>query len=151
MGIIVVLTTTGGCIPITIEPGPSPLQAELDANRAKWAAMGLDDYEYNLFTGCSCPDRIVGPNIMTVSDGVVTGIRSAADGTPIELEEGFFYPTIDDLFDRIQRAFDGEVRGNAFSAQYDDEFGYPTSIYIDWVPEYADEESSYYARDLVIP
>jgi len=127
------------------------LQAQLDTARAKWVAAGLDTYEYRFGNHCSCPDHIVGPTIIAVEDGQVTQLRSPEDDAPFEPYGGARYPTIDELFDDIQTALDGGRGMDAVSALYDEQWGFPTHMYIDWDPGVADEETSYTASNLVVP
>ncbi len=125
-------------------------QAELDANRTKWSAAAIDTYEYHFGNFCLCPPTIVGPTIIAVEGGRVTQLRSA-DGVPFEPQEDVRYPTIEDLFDDVQSAIDRGLGMDSLSVRYDDQWGFPSELFVDWVAELADEETSYSASNLTIP
>jgi hypothetical protein len=129
---------------------PEPLQAALDANLAKWQAFGVDAYQYEFGNGCACPPQIVGPTVIVVEDGEVVELRDA-QGVVFEPLEGVRYPTIDELFDTVQTAVDRGRGPAAVSVRYDDGWGYPTHIDIDWEAATADEETSYSAANLIVP
>ncbi len=129
---------------------PDPLQAGLNANRAKWQAFAVDTYAYEFGNHCSCPPQIVGPTLIVVENGEVAELRGA-DGTVFEPQEGVRYPTIEELFDTVQTALDGGRGPSTVSVRYDDAWGYPINIDVDWDPGLADEETSYIAANLVVP
>ena len=147
--VVFALAAMAGCVVVTTEPIRSPLQEELDANLAKWAASGLDTYEYRFVRACECRPEVSGPIIITVENGTVTAVKRPDDSPDLPPWEGGSTPTIPHLFGTVQSAIDGEP--GSIIVEYDDQWGYPTNIYIDWDLGTADEETSYSASDLAVP
>ncbi len=85
---------------------------------------------------------------------------SVVDGTPVSVErlEGLFGPdvdvleipelpkTIDAVFDQLER----EVAGDDFDAEFDDEFGYPTHVFVDRIADAVDDELEFFISDFTI-
>jgi hypothetical protein len=79
--------------------------------------------------------------VVNVIDGEVMSAVYVDDGLPSSppLDE---VPTIDDLFDEIQDAIEREA--HQLVARYDEEFGYPVDVSIDFILEAVDEEMAFY-------
>lgn len=106
------------------------LQAALDVARARWDGRSFDGYVYRTTRVCFCPRS---ENEIFVDDaGVVTGQRTIS-GEP-ESEP----PTIDDLFDQLEAAIDGDAA--SISASFEQTLGYPVRFSIDFDEMIADEE-----------
>lgn len=114
-------------------------QTQLDAAKTLWQAQNMSTYNYTFQRSCECPPQRQLPKLVEVVDGLVVAI----DGSPVEttgpnslsLDEA---PTLDGLFTIIQDA----INENAFRVgiTYDEQYGYPTSIGIDYDETVADEE-----------
>jgi Family of unknown function (DUF6174) len=120
-------------------------QAALDANRARWDAANVLDYQYRMQRGCFCPPDLTEPGIVKVRDGAIESVESP-DG--LSLLDPADYLTIDGLFDVIQDAIDASA--DAIQATYDETLGVPLSISIDYLLPAADDEISYSATELVV-
>lgn len=126
-----------------------PQQAELDAALARWESQGIETYEYRFNNACLCTVETSGPIIITVTDGEVTAVRRPDDAADLPPYDGGPTPTIPELFETVQSALDEGA--DSITVEYDEEFGFPTQLYIDWEALVADEETSYSAGELVIP
>lgn len=144
-GLLVCLCGVGGCDFI----GAGLQQAELDAALAKWESQGIDTYEYRFSNACECLPETSGPIIITVFNDEVTAVRRPDDAAGLPPRDGGPAPTIPELFETVQSAI---VEGaDSITVEYDEEFGFPTQLTIDWDAGLADEETIYTAEDLVAP
>lgn len=123
-----------------------PLVALNEAQR-RWAAYRPPSYSYTLVRHCFCAPEFARPSSVLVVNGSVTDVRFVDDGTQVRAELRDRYPTIDQLFEIIRAARDG----NAYQllVTYHPELGYPTQIRIDYQRLTADDEITYLASDVV--
>ncbi|MDB4906699.1 MAG: hypothetical protein JWO05_1483 [Gemmatimonadetes bacterium] len=121
------------------------LQTRLDAARAAWTRQKITSYSFLLSTECFCSPDVAGPNRVTVTNGVVTGVVRAADGAVLDVRNG---RTIDQLFDFIASTLDGPF--GRLTVQYDIARGYPSSIDADPVKNATDDEVRYFSSALVV-
>lgn len=145
LGLMVCVLAAAGCDFL----GQGLTQIDLDAAKAKWEAEGGETYEYRFSNACECLPATSGPIIITVIDDEVTDVRRPIDAADLPPRDGGPTPTISELFETIQSAIDEEA--DSITVVYDEEFGYPTEITIDWDSELADEETLYEASDLELP
>jgi hypothetical protein len=113
-------------------PG-GPAGAALEANRATWAAAGIDDYTLELRFLCFCPAR--DPVTVTVEDGLVTDVRTP-DGQPADEWFRSFPLTVEALHEDVARTLE---RGGTVEAEYG-EHGVPLRLSLDPIPEAVDDE-----------
>ncbi|MFN0092346.1 MAG: DUF6174 domain-containing protein [Acidimicrobiales bacterium] len=146
----VVLILAAGCAmtPVTepVSPtGSGPMQAELDAARAKWAAASPAVYRFELTRSCFCLPEFTGPFRVEVAGGQVIEVVHLELGAEVDADRG---ESIEGLFALLQRAItEGAVE---IRAAYDPVLGHPTDLYVDRDRRIADEEIGYRVRDLVI-
>ncbi len=123
------------------------VQADLDAARANWAALGVTSYTYEFNWQCFCLQEFVEPVRITVTGGEVTGVVRVENDEPVAAERLDDYETVDALFDRVQDAID---KGAAsIRAEFDSENGLPNEVFIDFQSLLADEELGWNASLLV--
>ena len=121
-----------------------PEQSQLDRARNRWEAHGSGFYGFHFQRGCFCPQEIVRPVRIEVWDGVVVSAVDPDTNEPLDPPPDGF-STIDDLFDEIQDAID---RGaHSVDATYDESFGYPIHVFIDWILNAVDDEMSFQLSD----
>lgn len=141
---LVVLAPLAGCpVPVapSAEDAPAPTggaerSPDLDAARERWQEAGFDAYQMTLQRSCFCPEDYRGPFEVTVRNGAVES--ATFNGTAVDAERVL---TVADLFDLLEDAYDqGAAR---VDVTFDDELGYPTSLYIDYNEQMADEEVGY--------
>jgi Family of unknown function (DUF6174) len=106
-----------------------------------WAAGHVDDYTFTISRQCFCP--FTDPIEITVVDGLATQLTS--NGEPVAAPDAQGFPkTIDELFVIIgaQLAKDAIVE-----VEWDDAFGFPTSIAVDPIINAVDDEFGYLVTD----
>jgi heat shock protein HslJ len=129
------------------KPTSAPAAA-LAAAEAKWKNNALASYSFRYEPSCFCPRTKV---VVTVVNGRVTSVKVA----PGQDAAGAFVPavadapTVEKLFADLHRAYGGAKPAAAVQVTYDAERGFPTSAFIDWDANAADEESGYAISRLV--
>ena len=155
-----VLLLAAGCAPMAPTTAPTPSapgetrpasRADLDAARARWAAVGTDDYVLTYRQVCFCMPEFAGPYRVTVRDGAIvearhteTGVvvipaaQRVAGSTGVEPENVM---TAALLFDFLGDAFDRNAE--AVNVAFDAATGLPMSSYVDYNAMVADEEMGF--------
>ncbi|MCG8466882.1 MAG: DUF6174 domain-containing protein [Gemmatimonadetes bacterium] len=134
--LVVALVGTAGC-----GDGPTALSTStLDSARARWLSSGIRDYDFEYRQQCECGSAFSDAAIVEVRQGRVAAVRYRDSGQPAAATDRGLFPTVDDLFARIEDA----IRRNAASltVTYDTRWGYPTRIDIDYDVQVADDEIS---------
>lgn len=115
---------------------------ELQANRHRWQAAGIHRYAYHYERPCACQQDSQALFAISVVGNVVTGVvylqPESGARTPIAQDRRHWYPTVDDLFDRLAEA--AATNAARVEATYDPRYGYPMRIYIDYDPTLPDDE-----------
>jgi hypothetical protein len=110
---------------------------DLSANQAKWNKINISNYQFTLRINCFCPQEVAGPHVIKV---VADTIASVNDQTydPSTMN---YLMTIDELFAYIGRSLDGNPYQKNIT--YNSIYGYPESVYFDFVKTMVDEEIGY--------
>ena len=115
--------------------------SELDQNREKWQDASISHYRYNLFISCFCIFVEDMPLIIEVQDGQVVSMEFQS-GKEIDpaLKADLFdkYATIDRIFAELDADLNGAA--DVVTAKYDETYGFPTEVTIDFVQEATDDE-----------
>jgi hypothetical protein len=84
-----------------------------------------------------------------VEDGVVVSVRPVGSDIEVVGPARTWYPAMPALFDIVHDAIDRP----AFSilAEYDQTFGFPSNVFIDYMKNAADEEYGFRIRDVTFP
>lgn len=125
----------------------SPAQKYLDNNRRKWESRKIKNYQYTFNWRCYCAPDYVKPVIISVRAGAIAQV-SYADGGAIDPSNFERYQTVKGLFEIIQKAID--EKAHKIEVTYDAKSGYPTSAFIDYSANTADEEKGFEAKQLKI-
>jgi hypothetical protein len=121
-------------------------KSEVEQARDKWQAAGISHYQINVSVSCFCAFNDEMPLIVEVKDGEVISLKSATgkELNPTNLQYYERYLTIDKLFKEIENGFktEGSDQGPAdkVEVQYDETYGFPTTINIDFVEQAVDDE-----------
>ncbi len=114
---------------------------DFSSSHARWQNSHITHYRYSVHVGCFCPFTQRMPLTIEVSNGIVQSIV-LNDGTPVpqdQLEMFSRYSTIGALFaltgDALRTADDVKV-------QYDAAYGFPSTVYIDYIRNAVDDELS---------
>jgi hypothetical protein len=137
------LATVAGC-----SDPLGPERDALEANRAKWASLGISSYRYEYALNCFCGGPGARPVAVVVQDGVVEAVSYPDSEEAVEPWEPADYPTIDDLFERVEESLDREP----YKAwvEYDARYGYPADAYFDFEQNAIDEEFGFVVTEFVV-
>ncbi len=116
--------------------------SEVAQQRRQWERLGIDAYEYDLTIFCFCAH--VDPVRVQVRADTVFSAILVETGVPVE--ESFRARTINELFDIIEDAVAQEA--DQLDVEYDEAFGYPSRIYVDYRITVLDEEITFVAENL---
>lgn len=98
------------------------LQAELNANLAKWTAAGLRSYTYHYSRICFCAPTA---GIIRVENGQVVSFQPDHEGDSA-LTNPADFPTIDELLDDIQQSINDNFA--SIQVEFDPTLGYPVRV-----------------------
>ena len=131
------LLALAGCSDMT---GPDDAAALLEHNRAIWSGAGVTSYRYTITRACECTPESAGPVTVEVRNGLVVD-RRYESGAAVSPQYSEVFTTVPGLFDIIQEAV--TLPAASLSVRYNEDYGYPESIAIDWVAGAVDDEVSY--------
>jgi len=124
-------------------------ESNLKKNRAKWDGQGVTHYRYQLNISCFCPFKDIMPVTVETQDGEIvslTDVKGQVLGA--EFRSTFEKAaTVEGLFTLAQDALQG---ADKVSITYDSQFGFPSSIVIDWIKLAMDDEISYYVTNFEV-
>lgn len=130
------------CLLAGCDDDENPLQRELNENRAKWEAADINSY---VFESSQAYFIVEEPIVVTVTNDVVTSAFFTPSGVMVSAERLASMRTIDGHFDIVQNAIDEDAV--FLNVSYDDTFGFPADIAVDYREEVADDEISYFIRN----
>ena len=140
---LVSLTALAACSELT---GP---KAELTDARERWESRRPSHYQYNYQQTCFCHYESTRAVTIRVVNGAVTAAWYLSDNSPVPAQYLVFYPTVDELFETIDRAIAQDAE--RLEVEYDRRTGHPTRIDIDYDDRMADDELSIRAWELRQP
>ena len=119
---------------------PDPVRAALQQAQERWERSGLADYSYTGAWTCFCPEDYRADTQVAVGDGRVTAVSPVAPNGGTTPAPERFVP-IEGLFALIQDA----IAQNAarIEVSYDETYGYPVALFIDYDERMADEEDRF--------
>lgn len=126
----------------TIIDYPSAKHQHFSENKKLWKRQNIKDYSFVVQRSCFCPHEE--KKQITVSDGIITEAKYIPSNTILDLNR----KKINGYFDIIQDALDKNV--HKLTVTYDEIYGYPSDISIDYHEQIADEEI-YYTLTHFIP
>lgn len=141
---VLLCLSTFGCrefAPV-VETGPyrtEPIQENFSLiadPHARWAAYNLRSYVLSQTRICFCSSP--GTVKVIVEDNRIIDVMRKSDGVSVYAEMGSVCKTVDDLF-----AFAVSVRRDSVAdlrVEYDDRFGFPRFVYIDYSASVSGEE-----------
>ena len=114
-------------------------QVELDTNRALWDSYRAVDYDYYYQRSCFCMYDYTKQFQVEVRNNTVDAAFVAEDGAPAKPDVLLnWIPTINGIFDQIQGAIDRSAY--SMTIRYNETYGYPEELSIDYNVMMADEE-----------
>ncbi len=120
-------------------------KTDLSQARERWEQSGFDSYEITQTRNCYC---ILGgqPVRLRVWQDTLRSATNLIDSAAVMPDLLEAYLSVDQLFDFIETIDPAQVA--RYEVSYDSLFGYPTSFYVDYSTQVADEEIGYECTDL---
>lgn len=113
-------------------------------NYQKWQKSGLSNYTFVLDRYCFCGGGAY-PAKIIVTDKKISQVFATDSQEPVSIDStqnyADFYPNINGLFNLIQDAT--ERQADQLDVRYDDKYGFPLDIDIDYSKEMVDDEIEY--------
>ena len=109
---------------------------DLRKNRNKWERQGVASYEMQQDLRCFC--TISGASELRVRSGAIVEVDGLTEGDETFEERSEPFYTIDAIFDEIDLML--ETEGSDARVTYDEEFGYPTEVFLDRSVHLIDDE-----------
>ena len=127
---------------------PDSVQATLLRYQDRWERSGITDYDYTGAWSCFCPQEYLAEVAVTVRGGVVTSVEFAGEEFTVAPPLPERFVPVEELFALLQDA----VRRNAarIEVSYDERYGYPTELFIDYDEGMADEETRFVIRGFTL-
>ena len=134
-GYVVERITPGDAPP----PSANPEQLiAFDEARALWEAQAPETYTMTLTRGCECLG----------GTWTILGHAGEPVGGIVPRGDDIGMPTVDGLFDEIDRALLGDEPAATLDVTYDPALGYPAKLSIDWIEDAIDDEVTYTVSDV---
>lgn len=137
LSLFVLLLTACQTLAPPTEP-VSPLQKVLDKHLNQWRHATITNYTYDFQRSCFCVREYTKPVRLRVESNKVVDARFKGTNEPLPKRLKGNRQTINDLFKTIQDAIDR----NAYriDVQYNEQYGFPSLISVDYHQQMADEE-----------
>jgi hypothetical protein len=121
---------------------------DLQEARAAWERAAIQDYDLDMRRLCFCGTPI--DVTVRVRGGQRFDVLYELDGAPAPVPPQFalYYPTVPELFERIERAFREEA--DEVRVTYHPTLGYPTELWVDQSRSISDEEEGFEV-ELLLP
>ena len=112
---------------------------QFETNYQKWMQNNISNYQFTLQRSCECMPDVTRPVTLRVVNNRIVSSKFANTDTNLsnDLQRNIY--TIEGLFQLVRAA---QKKGaHSIKVQYDSNYGYPTSIFIDHSAEIADDET----------
>jgi uncharacterized protein DUF6174 len=115
-------------------------QTEIERNKEKWQDANITHYRFNLNISCFCVFTQDMPLVIEVMDGKVVSMEYQ-NGSPIDATNREFFERFSTI-DRILTELEADLAGAAdeVTVTYDQTYGFPVKVTIDYVKEATDDE-----------
>lgn len=126
------------------------MKVELRENQEKWSLAGFGgNYQIQVRRLCFCLPEFQEPINISVSGFRFQALTYSTSGEPLEVGRIPDFHTVESLFDFIENAFNRNV-SNVYIT-YDETYGYPSQVSIDYDACLADEEVTYFTKLMPSP
>ena len=119
---------------------PTEPENELSEARARWVGVGLVSYSFQYSLSCFCGGPANLPLIIEVVNGEITRAWNLNGLEPLDPSLLTSLHTIPELFEIAERAL---READDHQLRYDEFYGYPTTMEIDWILNAIDDEQRY--------
>ncbi|MBT3479795.1 MAG: hypothetical protein HOA15_02890 [Candidatus Marinimicrobia bacterium] len=114
-------------------------------NYNKWQSNNMVSYEFNFRASCFCIDEWVREVRVSVNNDTIKSVLFADDNLPPQKLVPEQWHTINALFDLSKTAVE---EAHQFEIKYDNAYGNPSEISIDWNLQTADDEVTFYITNM---
>lgn len=123
---------------VVTKAGRDAAMQELAEHRATWDAKHPVAYRFTVGVGCFCPQSVTGPWIITARVDTREVRPATPDGEqPLSSE---MPPDVEGVF---TKAKDALAKADQVEITYDETWGFPTRVSIDWIKDAVDDEESF--------
>jgi len=137
--LMLITLSAAGCNNI-VKPAKSGKLSAFETAQIKWKTLGATDYTIEQRINCWClfngADYIV-----RVENRKIVEVKRKSDGQIMPEDQLTLFKTVDQLFELIVANPEDKVA--LIRVEYDKDYGFPKSIYIDYNEIKADEEMGY--------
>lgn len=110
---------------------------EVTSHELLWKKSGIHQYTYTLRINCFCPISVVGPHTITIVADTIVSVN----GQPYQPGVTGKLPTLPELFSFIKKS--DAKKPYERRVQFNEVFGYPESVYYNFIQDIADDEIGY--------
>lgn len=105
----------------------------------------MTQYSFNFRASCFCIDEWVREVHVSVSNDSITSVLFTDNNLPPQKLQPEQWHTINVLFDLSKAAIE---EAHQFEINYDDKYGNPSKISIDWNLQTADDEVTFFIKNV---
>ncbi|MDH4276334.1 MAG: DUF6174 domain-containing protein [Gammaproteobacteria bacterium] len=126
---------------------------ELNLNRTKWQQQNISSYSIFAIQSCYCKQNDL-EVLISVENNVINFVKDSGRAGQARFSvdpadvANHVYPTIDELFTKIEKAI-GE-RAETLEVTYDETYGYPSKLVIDYSKNSMDDEITIKIRPQIL-
>ena len=142
-----VLTLVIGLLAIACFSGTSPERSSIMQNEARWNSFEPENYEFDYRRICFCPPEYTAQVVIEVRDGKVWTVEYKLSEMHLDPPDTIGYPTIPDLFELLLEAVGRDAAKMRMA--FDDIFGFPMDVDIDYDQGIVDEEFGFTVSSFV--
>lgn len=110
---------------------------DFSINQIKWNKKNINNYEFTLRISCFCPEEVTGPHLIKVVADTIAFVNNQ----PYDPETNGLLMTIDELFTYVGTSIDRNPYKKTI--KYNSVYGYPETVFFDFVKTMVDEEIGY--------
>lgn len=117
-------------------------EAELASGEELWSNLGISDYDFTVTMTCFCPPPAGTAIRVRVRDGrtvSAVGSQNPRNGVVVDMSD--VPDSVPAMFAAVRSAMDADP--DSIAVRYDEDYGFPVSIEIDYRRAYADDEVSF--------
>lgn len=114
-------------------------------NLAKWQSHNLESYKISFQRSCFCPQEYLQPMTIEVKDALVTSAMTK-DNRKVKNEVMESVNSVSQVFAQIEKALS---KSELIEVTYDQQYGYPSQVFIDHSKRMADEEVRISFKELI--
>ncbi|MBC8345945.1 MAG: hypothetical protein ISR82_00845 [Candidatus Marinimicrobia bacterium] len=114
-------------------------------NWNKWQSMEMAQYTYKFYAVCECIDEWTREVQVSVRNDSVISVLFTNDNLPPKNLKISDWHTINSLFNLSKTVIEEAAQ---YEIQYDNTYGNPKKIFIDWDKEMVDDEATFFITDV---